>query len=133
MPPVPSHPEKGKLPVYGGAAIAMWFSIFTLALALLLDYFLWRALKQDPLVAWLTGINLMTLLTYFLDDQYRRAGYPLMPVSVFLVQAIAGGAFGIWSGMVIFNHTASREVFKRYLIWIIMGQLILVAIYLTFF
>jgi uncharacterized membrane protein YsdA (DUF1294 family) len=129
----PSHPEEGNFPPVGGRTIAIWFSIITIALALLLDYFMWAELRQDPLVAWLTAINLVALLTYVLEDQYRRLGFPLMPVSVFLAQAVAGGIFGAWLGTLIFHHEISRRILKRYSAAILVAQVIVVVIYLILF
>lgn len=132
LPKTPA-PEQGNPPPASGHTIAIWFSIFTLALALLLDYFMWAELDQDPLVAWLTAINSIALLTYVLEDQYRRLGFPLMPVSVFLVQAVVGGILGAWLGTVIFRHNASRALLKQHSAIILVAQLLLVVIYLIVF
>lgn len=132
MQPKQSAPDKRNAH-HNERSIAIWFSIITIALALLLDYFMWAELSLDPLVAWLTAINLIALLTYVLDDQYRRLGFPLMPVSVLLVQAVVGGIFGAWLGTVIFHHDISRAIFKRYSAAILLAQVVLVVIYLIFF
>lgn len=133
MQPKPSHTEEGNSLPVGGRTIAIWFSIITVALALLLDYFMWAELRQDPLVAWLTAINLVSLLTYVLEDQYRRLGFPLMPVSVFLAQAVAGGIFGAWLGTLIFHHDISRKILKRYSAAILVVQVTMVVFYLILF
>ena len=133
MPGLSTNPQDTKPPRSGKIGVAVWFVIITLALALLLDYFLWGVLGMDPLVAWLIAINLIGMLTYYLNYLYIETDYPTLPDVVFLVQTIIGGVISTLFALLILRNKIAKHIFRRYLLWIILAQIGVVITYLLLF
>lgn len=115
--------------IINGRLVGLVFITTNLAFALLLDYFIWNTLRQDPLLSWLIAVNTTILIYYVLDWASRRSGYPAFPVSGFLIQALVGGVVGAGLGMWLFNHQPTRRVLFRYLPAILAAQFLLLVVY----
>lgn len=112
--------------------MARW-NLLTLGCAGALGAALWRLAGAEPLLAWLSSVTAVTLVTYGYDKAAAGSRRMRVPERVLLTLALAGGTAGALAGMHLFRHKTAKGSFQLKL-WLVIGvQVALVAGYYHFF
>lgn len=112
--------------------VAFHFMV-SLSLAAVGAVLFWYALStrqwhwQPWLIAWLAGINAITLGYYGYDKQRSRGDGPRVPEAVLHGLALAGGTLGAYAGMRLFRHKTIKGRFRLVFWAVVVLQVGLIA------
>lgn len=71
-------------------------------------------LLTEPLAAWVTCVNLLTLAIYGADKLTARRGWSRVPEATLLVFGFVGGWVGAIIGQQVFRHKTQKQPFRTY-------------------
>lgn len=73
-------------------------------------FYLW--LSYNPIVCWLTSVNIVTFTVYGYDKVMARSGGLRVPENILHGLALIGGFAGGLCGMFVFHHKTSKGSFQ---------------------
>ncbi|RZM93372.1 MULTISPECIES: DUF1294 domain-containing protein [unclassified Escherichia] len=71
-------------------------------------------LLAEPFAAWVTCVNLLTLVIYGTDKLAARRGWRRVPEATLLVFGFVGGWVGAIIGQQVFRHKTQKQPFRTY-------------------
>lgn len=107
------------------------FGVTVLVTAVVLSIVVLVLFPATPLLAWLLGVNVVTLLAYGYDKGIAGGTRTRIPEAVLLGLALIGGTLGAFAGMVLFRHKTSKPAFLIPFALIVVLQLALIGAWLT--
>jgi len=103
------------------------FGVATVVAAALLSGALLLVVPATPLLAWLIGVNLVTLLSYGYDKAVAGGTQLRVPEAVLLGLALIGGSPGAFVAMLLFRHKTSKAAFLAPFALIVLLQAVLIV------
>ena len=108
-----------------------YFLVLAVILIAILSSIITYLVKGNLLYAYITSINLITLLFYGYDKYQARTNGFRIPETVLHLLALTGGSPGALLGQILFRHKTRKLKFLFVFIMIVIIQIVLIAIWVN--
>ena len=106
-----------------------YFLVLAVILIAVLSSILFYLTEGNFLYAYITSINLITLLFYGYDKYQARTSGFRIPETVLHLLALTGGSPGALLGQILFRHKTRKLKFLFVFIMILIIQIVVIAIW----